>query len=123
MQATKKSGSKMPLILQRALLVHSNYIPHTFNPYGDFTMSYFSWDDPEQAPHERDCIAHVCVSIYASCFRPLLVTIYCKLNQMSTFKYLRRSLQDQSCEPVHSYEGQWRATTIQSAALATWSNN
>ena len=39
-QATKKSGSKMPLRLQKAILVRSSYIPHTFNPCGDVTMSY-----------------------------------------------------------------------------------
>ena len=31
-QATKKSGTKMPLRLQKAIFVCRNYIPHTFNP-------------------------------------------------------------------------------------------
>ena len=30
-QVTKKSGSKISLRLRKAILVHSNYIPHTFN--------------------------------------------------------------------------------------------
>ena len=42
-QDTKKSGSKMSLRLQKAMLVRSNYIPHTFNPCGDVTMSYLLW--------------------------------------------------------------------------------
>ena len=43
-QATKKS--KMPLRLQKAILVCSNYITHTFNLYGHVTMSYLLWHLP-----------------------------------------------------------------------------
>ena len=42
-QVLKKTGSRMPLRLKKAVLVRSNYIPHTFNPYGDVTMSYLLW--------------------------------------------------------------------------------
>ena len=41
--ALKKSQSRMPLRLNNAILVCSNYIPHTFNPCGDVTMSYPLW--------------------------------------------------------------------------------
>ena len=43
-QATTKSGSKIPLILQKAILVRINDIPHTFNPCGDVTTSYILWE-------------------------------------------------------------------------------
>ena len=42
-QTTKKSGTKMPLTLQKAILAHSDYIPHIFNPCGDVTMLYLLW--------------------------------------------------------------------------------
>ena len=42
-QATKKVELKYLLRLQNAILVCSNYIPHTFNPFGDVTMSYLLW--------------------------------------------------------------------------------
>ena len=35
MEALEKTGSRMPLRLKEAVL----YIPHTFNPCGDVTMS------------------------------------------------------------------------------------
>ena len=37
-QTLKKTGSRMPLRLKKAVLVRSNYIPRTFNPCGDVTM-------------------------------------------------------------------------------------
>ena len=46
MQAIK-SGSKIPLGPQIVILVRSNYIPHTFNPCGDVTMSYLLWEEAE----------------------------------------------------------------------------
>ena len=42
-QATKKSASGMSLRLQKAILVRSNYIPHTFNPLRRLTVSYLLW--------------------------------------------------------------------------------
>ena len=39
-QTLKKTGSRMPLRMKKAVLVHSNYIPRTFNPCGDVTVSY-----------------------------------------------------------------------------------
>ena len=29
--------------MKKDVLVNSNYIPHTFNPHGDVTMSYLVW--------------------------------------------------------------------------------
>ena len=43
MQTLKKTGSRMPLRMKKAVLVHSNYIPRTFNPCGDVTVSYLLW--------------------------------------------------------------------------------
>ena len=39
-QASKKSGSGMPPRLRKAILVFSNCIPHTLNPFHGVTMSY-----------------------------------------------------------------------------------
>ena len=40
LEVLKKIGSRMSLRLKKPVLVRSNYIPHTFNPCGDVTMSY-----------------------------------------------------------------------------------
>ena len=42
-QTLKKTGSRMPLRMKKAALVCSNYIPRTFNPCGDVTVSYLLW--------------------------------------------------------------------------------
>ena len=39
-QTLKKTGSRMPLRMKKAVLVRSNYNPRTFNPCGDVTVSY-----------------------------------------------------------------------------------
>ena len=41
--AGHKVELKCLLRLPNAILVCSNYIPHTFNPFGDVTMSYLLW--------------------------------------------------------------------------------
>ena len=42
-QTLKKTESRMPLRMKKAVLVCSNYIPRTFNPCGDVTVSYLLW--------------------------------------------------------------------------------
>ena len=50
------------LRLKKAVLVRSNYIPHTFNPCGDVTMSYLPWKVSKLGMNIQLNLYHLAVS-------------------------------------------------------------